>query len=275
MNYQKIYEQIILNAQSQSRIKLNKQDPNYVYYERHHIVPRALGGSDDPYNLVLLTAKEHFVAHKLLIKIYPGRESSTAFWYMCIGNKKQKDRITNVSSRDYVYARELAFFANSGENSASFGKIVSKETRKKISESQKGKKRSHKFKERVSVGMRGVNKGKKLSKEHKEKLSEAKKGNKNPNKNGLSKEHIEKIRNSNKGLKRSNVTRANISKAKKGIIAWNKTSINTEKKIIFMLKNNISVKEISKKLEVGSSVIYRLKSEYSIKTKKTQIIESF
>lgn len=47
-----------------------KKDKN-TYYEEHHIVPRCLGGSDDKSNLVLLTAREHFIAHRLLSKIYP------------------------------------------------------------------------------------------------------------------------------------------------------------------------------------------------------------
>mgnify|MGYP000733483175 CR=1 FL=1 len=37
----------------------------------HHILPKCLGGTDDLENLVELTAEEHFVAHQLLVKIYP------------------------------------------------------------------------------------------------------------------------------------------------------------------------------------------------------------
>ena len=41
------------------------------YKETHHVLPRCLGGTDDPDNLVDLTAEEHFLAHQLLVKIYP------------------------------------------------------------------------------------------------------------------------------------------------------------------------------------------------------------
>lgn len=41
------------------------------YSERHHIVPRCMGGSECPDNLVRLTAREHFVAHQLLVKMHP------------------------------------------------------------------------------------------------------------------------------------------------------------------------------------------------------------
>lgn len=40
------------------------------YCEMHHIVPRSEGGSNDESNLVKLTAREHFIAHLLLAKIY-------------------------------------------------------------------------------------------------------------------------------------------------------------------------------------------------------------
>lgn len=62
MNYHKIYDRLI------ERAKLRFLDS---YTERHHIVPRCLGGSDDPNNIVALTPEEHYVAHQLLVKIYP------------------------------------------------------------------------------------------------------------------------------------------------------------------------------------------------------------
>jgi len=41
------------------------------YVEKHHILPRCMGGTDEVVNLVSLTPEEHFVAHQLLVKIYP------------------------------------------------------------------------------------------------------------------------------------------------------------------------------------------------------------
>jgi len=65
MNYQQIYESIINNSKNKNRIKLRKNKIGYVYYEKHHIIPKCLNGSNDEVNLVLLTAKEHYVCHKL------------------------------------------------------------------------------------------------------------------------------------------------------------------------------------------------------------------
>ena len=41
------------------------------YAERHHIIPKCLGGSEDENNLVYLTAEAHYVAHQLLVKMNP------------------------------------------------------------------------------------------------------------------------------------------------------------------------------------------------------------
>lgn len=62
MNYQKHYDALINRAKNRLL-----ED----YCETHHIIPRCMGGTDDPTNLVDLTAEEHYVAHQLLIKIYP------------------------------------------------------------------------------------------------------------------------------------------------------------------------------------------------------------
>jgi|SRR5882762_721123 len=61
--YQRWYDQIITRAKSR-RID--------EYSERHHILPRSLGGGDEENNLVTLTYREHFLAHWLLVKIYDG-----------------------------------------------------------------------------------------------------------------------------------------------------------------------------------------------------------
>lgn len=63
MNYSLHYTKLI------ERSRLRVLDD---YTERHHIVPRCLGGTDDKSNIAVLTAEEHFVAHQLLVKMYPG-----------------------------------------------------------------------------------------------------------------------------------------------------------------------------------------------------------
>ena len=70
MNYQRIYASIVLRAQSECVERSNKRKAGF-YYEVHHLIPKSLGGTNDKYNLAILTSKEHFICHWLLVKIYP------------------------------------------------------------------------------------------------------------------------------------------------------------------------------------------------------------
>ena len=57
-------------CESRKQNGLNKRQLVF-YTEKHHITPKCLGGTDDKSNLVLLTPEEHYVAHQLLVKIFP------------------------------------------------------------------------------------------------------------------------------------------------------------------------------------------------------------
>ena len=106
MDYRKAYMKIISNAIKEDRRKGDKDvKGNLIYYERHHILPKSLYPNwiSKKSNMVLLTAREHFFCHKLLIKIYPNsHEMKSALWLTCKGNKLQKRQ---YSSRDYEFAR--------------------------------------------------------------------------------------------------------------------------------------------------------------------------
>ncbi len=101
MNYQRIYDDLIKRAKKRPRPE--------GYVECHHIMPTSLGGTDDRSNLVYLTAREHFIAHKLLIKITTGnsrRKMVNAFAYMAF-TKDNRFHKRQCSSRDYELARRL------------------------------------------------------------------------------------------------------------------------------------------------------------------------
>lgn len=67
MEYSKHYNLLIERARTRV--------PPEGYIERHHVIPRCLGGSDDESNLVALTPEEHYLAHLLLVKIHPENRS--------------------------------------------------------------------------------------------------------------------------------------------------------------------------------------------------------
>lgn len=73
MNYTKIYNNLISKAKRENRMK-----DCGIYYENHHIIPKSFGGSDDTENLVLLTAKEHWIAHLLLARFSKGQNKYSA-----------------------------------------------------------------------------------------------------------------------------------------------------------------------------------------------------
>jgi hypothetical protein len=102
VNYEKIYDQLIKRAQFENRVK-----GCGIYFEQHHIVPRCLTGSNNKTNLVLLTAREHYVAHKLLCEIYPAEPKlHYALWAMINLNNKNQFRSYIISSREYLKVRE-------------------------------------------------------------------------------------------------------------------------------------------------------------------------
>lgn len=90
MNYEKLYRLLIAKRVG---------NPPVGYSEKHHIVPRSMGGGNDCANIVRLTAREHFIAHRLLAKMHGG-----VMWYAlaCMSRVNTKSaKGVLVSSRLY------------------------------------------------------------------------------------------------------------------------------------------------------------------------------
>lgn len=100
MDYHKHYNSLIKKAG-------NRNWQKGSYFENHHITPKSEGGSNDPSNLVKLTAREHFLAHWLLHRMDPESLSRAhSFWRMCRGRGKVlPENWITVSSRVYEEAR--------------------------------------------------------------------------------------------------------------------------------------------------------------------------
>lgn len=98
MDYVKVYNQIIQRAKGRLLVG---------YVEKHHIVPKCLGGANDSTNLVNLTAREHFLCHWLLARMYPDNYRLVyAFNMMCFCVGRKQVRYT-PSSRTVEEARVL------------------------------------------------------------------------------------------------------------------------------------------------------------------------
>lgn len=101
MNYKLIYNRLINNA-------MTREIDDTEYYERHHIIPKSIGGDNSKTNIVKLTSREHYIAHGLLVKIHKNNidivgKLICAFRYMSV-DSHTGNRITN---RDYGWMRRL------------------------------------------------------------------------------------------------------------------------------------------------------------------------
>jgi len=117
------------------------------YFEKHHIVPRSHGGSNDKENLIKLTARQHYVAHWMLWKAY-GKEMTTAFHYMTHVGRYGK----RINSRTFELlkleedarnrSRKHTPEAIEKNRQAHLGKKITEEHKKAISKALKGKPKS-------------------------------------------------------------------------------------------------------------------------------------
>lgn len=203
------YEQWYKNITETAQSRITDE-----YTEMHHILPKSLGGTDDISNLTNLTAREHFICHWLLTKIYAAGEEHwkmvNAFRMMRAENSKQKRYSTKITARVYANLKEeysiLQRNKVSGLNNPMYGdkfyrsedgkerqrrailgdKNGSKtpESRKKISESKLGKKRqpfSDEWKSKLSAagsGNRNSRYGVKVSEETRKKIGDKIRGRK-------------------------------------------------------------------------------------------------
>lgn len=185
--YRTTYNKIINNALGENR------DKSSSYFEKHHIIPKSLGGTNDTSNLVLLTAREHYVCHKLLTKFTVGEAKKKMYCAMWAFNKKSKNQQRQVlNSRDYEYVRSYISktFSKDRKGKHLVGTRLSDEHKAKVSKALKGKPKSEKTKQRMKENWhtRGprsaehcralseANKGRINSEETRKKMSAAKKG---------------------------------------------------------------------------------------------------
>jgi len=182
MDYVKHYNLLMERARNRKAI---------CYVERHHIIPRCMGGSDDPSNLVELTAEEHYVAHQLLVKMYPNNHLILyAARMMTIDNKvtgvsRTKNKLYGWLKRRVSVARRSHVPWNKGKKMpprseetrsklslAGKKRTQTEETKRKIAAARTGKKHTEDTRARLSAAKLGITR----SQETKDKISLATRG---------------------------------------------------------------------------------------------------
>lgn len=166
--YTRVYKQIVDRAKSRTSVS--------GYTEKHHIVPKSLGGSDAKDNLVVLTAREHFICHRLLVKMTAGQsrmKMSFAVRRMIVNGNEHQQRY-KITGRVYEILMKQAKNAmsvlmteqnpmfdakirqnydvaikNRGKTPGMTGKTHSVETRKKMREATLGQEHSQQTRELI------------------------------------------------------------------------------------------------------------------------------
>lgn len=152
MNYKNHYNLLIDKAKNRSILK-------NIYKEKHHIIPKCMGGTDDKENLIELFPEEHFVAHLLLMKIHPRSAGlKLAVKMMCQMKKKGREKINN---KNYGWLKKEFSKAISLVHK---NKIISKEQREKISKKTKGVSYEDKYGSLERANEEKIKRGKAISK---------------------------------------------------------------------------------------------------------------
>lgn len=129
MEYTKHYESLIAKARARVTNPVE-------YYERHHVLPKCLGGDDSSDNLVDLTPEEHYTAHLLLVKIYPKNHSLVLAASMMTVNRCNNKRYGWLKRKHAAVMREF----QSGSKNSQFGKVwmhsIEKKSSIKVSEDE-------------------------------------------------------------------------------------------------------------------------------------------
>ena len=94
-----------LNRYIKFIMSVSKSTVNYEYTESHHILPQSMGGSNDDDNLVILSSRQHYLAHWMLWKAYKSKEMTFAFFSMSNQSNRHQRRVCRINSRIYEKLR--------------------------------------------------------------------------------------------------------------------------------------------------------------------------
>jgi hypothetical protein len=96
--YTSTYDRIIERARSR---ELNEG------FERHHVLPKSMGGANDASNIVRLTYREHFLCHELLVKMTEGLDRIRMSFALHTFFHFNAHRRLNFSARDYAMFKSV------------------------------------------------------------------------------------------------------------------------------------------------------------------------
>jgi hypothetical protein len=135
----------IINLYKVNQHTITKKSQLDGYFEKHHIIPKSMGGTNTKDNIVFLTAEDHFRCHKLLVDMTEGTDNGrmwSGLWRMMNKQSKNQDRQFIFSEDEYKIARTNHAKTHSIRmlnNNPFKDKKHTVETRERMSLSKKGK----------------------------------------------------------------------------------------------------------------------------------------
>lgn len=121
MNYQRIYNQFIADRRTKEDALIQSGE----YKERHHIIPKSLEGTDEPSNLIYLTAGDHYFAHLVLAYCHGGSQWNSILIMMERRSRKgaswgKERRSFDFAKRQYSKYRKTL----TGLNASNYDKTI-------------------------------------------------------------------------------------------------------------------------------------------------------
>jgi hypothetical protein len=196
--YERWYRQIIENAKNRTEI--------LEYSEKHHVIPRSLGGDNSKENIVTLSLREHFICHKLLVKMNSGKNKHKMLHALfCMSATRR----ISLPSKLYAEAKEAMIKGWMKRPMSEVGRISLSEKTKARWQNSEWRKSFLEARaapgganEKMSIALTGRARDKEL----------VNRVNKNP-------EKIRKTAEKHRGMKRTNETKINQSESKQRLIS--------------------------------------------------------
>jgi len=108
-------------------------------FEKHHIIPKSLGGTNRMQNIVKLTPREHFICHLLLTKMTQGIDKAKMVNAALRLSNDHKGRCVNSRLYEMIKRERSKYLSENscGSDNHFFGKKHSEESKKKMSDARK------------------------------------------------------------------------------------------------------------------------------------------
>lgn len=220
MNYSKIYDDLVAKCVVRGLDKKVLEG----YFEKHHIIPKCMGGTDKKSNFVLFTPREHVIAHRLLWKANPDNYSLMWAYTRTVNSHKgiltsREVELAKIAKSKVMSERVVSQETRDKISATLMGSIIPQEVIEKRRLKQIGQKRTQETKDKLRQKRRElIDSGWTHSEESRKKIGDATRGKKR------SPEAVEKSRLAQLGKVISEEQKTQLSEYQKSLRPWQKSA---------------------------------------------------